>query len=49
MIQKSNPETTLKISKELNNIGVRVIIGPVFNKNLIYLDELKEIIFLSFN
>ena len=44
---KSNPETTLKISKELNNIGVRVIIGPVFNKNLIYLDELKEIIFLS--
>ena len=44
---KSNPETTLKVSKELYNIGVRVIIGPVFNKNLIYLDELKEIIFLS--
>ena len=44
---KSNPETTLKVSKELYNIGARVIIGPVFNKNLIYLDELKEIIFLS--
>ena len=44
---KSNPETTLKVSKELYDIGVRVIIGPVFNKNLIYLDELKEIIFLS--
>ena len=44
---KSNPETTLKVSKELYNVGVRVIIGPVFNKNLIYLDELKEIIFLS--
>jgi hypothetical protein len=44
---KSNPETTLKVSKELYNVGARVIIGPVFNKNLIYLDELKEIIFLS--
>ena len=44
---KSNPETTLKVSKELYNAGVRVIIGPVFNKNLIYLDELKEVIFLS--
>ena len=44
---KSNPETTLKVSKELYNVGVRVIIGPVFNKNLIYLDELKKIIFLS--
>ena len=44
---KSNPETTLKVSKKLYDIGVRVIIGPVFNKNLIYLDELKEVIFLS--
>jgi len=44
---KSNPETTLKVSKELYNVGARVIIGPVFNKNLIYLDELKEVIFLS--
>ena len=44
---KSNPETTLKVSKELYNVGVRVIIGPIFNKNLIYLDELKKIIFLS--
>ncbi len=44
---KSNPETTLKVSKELYNVGARVIIGPVFNKNLIYLDELNEIIFLS--
>ena len=44
---KSNPETTLKVSKELYNVGARIIIGPVFNKNLIYLDELKEVIFLS--
>ena len=44
---KSNPETTLKVSKELYDNGARVIIGPVFNKNLIYLDELKEVVFLS--
>jgi len=44
---KSNPETTLKVSKELYELGVKIIIGPVFNKNLIYLDELNELIFLS--
>ena len=44
---KSNPETTLKVSKELYEKGIRIIIGPVFNKNLIYLDELNEITFLS--
>ena len=44
---KSNPETTLKVSKELYEKGIRIIIGPVFNKNLIYLDELSEVNFLS--
>ena len=44
---KSNPETTLKISKELYEQGIKIIIGPVFNKNLIYLDELNEVTFLS--
>ena len=44
---KSNPETTLKISKELYEQGIKIIIGPVFNKNLIYLDELSEVTFLS--
>ncbi len=44
---KSNPEVTLKVAKELRDIGIKIIIGPVFNKNLIYLDELNEIIFLS--
>ena len=28
-------------------MGVKIIIGPVFNSNLIYLNELKDIIFLS--
>ena len=45
---KSNPEITLKVSKELYNEGVRIIIGPLFNSNVIYLKELKDITFLSF-
>ena len=43
----SNPNITLKKARELYNEGVKIIIGPVFNKNLIYLDELKDVIFLS--
>ena len=44
---ESNPDSTLKSANELYREGVKIIIGPVFNKNLIYLDELKEITFLS--
>ena len=44
---QSNPEITLKVAKELYQLGVRIIIGPVFNKNLIYLEELNDVIFLS--
>ena len=44
---KSNPETTLKVAKELYDKGIKIIIGPVFNKNLVYLDELNEVTFLS--
>ncbi len=44
---KSNPEITLRAAKELRELGVKIIIGPVFNKNLIYLEELNEVIFLS--
>mgnify|MGYP001174275298 FL=1 len=43
----SNPEITLRSANELNKLGVKIVIGPVFNKNLIYLDELKELTFLS--
>ena len=44
---QSNPESTLKEAKELAKLGVKIIIGPVFNENLIYLDELPEVTFLS--
>tara|TARA_B100000795_G_scaffold246234_1_gene211791 strand:- start:602 stop:1753 length:1152 start_codon:yes stop_codon:yes gene_type:complete len=43
----SNPEVTLKSAKELNKLGVKIVIGPIFNENLVYLDEVSEITFLS--
>ena len=36
---KSDPTSTLESAKELSALGVKIIIGPVFNTNLIYLDE----------
>ncbi|MDB3924162.1 ABC transporter substrate-binding protein [Candidatus Pelagibacter sp.] len=44
---QSNPEVTLAVAKELNNSGIKIVIGPVFNENLIYLDELSELTFLA--
>ena len=44
---ESSPEITLKRAKELATSGIKIVIGPVFNENLIYLDELNEITFLS--
>ena len=44
---KSNPEITLKSAKELNNEGIKIVIGPVFNKNLVHLSEMEDMIFLS--
>ena len=43
----SNPAITLRAAKELYKLGVKIVIGPVFNKNLVYLDELNELTFLS--
>jgi len=44
---KSNPQDTLRAAKELAKLDIKIIIGPVFNENLIYLDELTEVTFLS--
>ena len=44
---QSDSTKTLKSAKELMKLGVKIIIGPVFNENLIYLNDLKEITFLS--
>ena len=43
----SNPNTTIKSAVELKEMGVKIVIGPVFYKSLIYLDEVKDMIFLS--
>ncbi len=45
---KSNPIDTLKVSKELYEEGVRIIIGPVFNESTKYLDDLNDVTFISF-
>ena len=44
---RSDPNITLRSASELSNLGIKIIIGPVFNQNLEYLDELKEVTFLS--
>ena len=44
---KSNPDTTLEAARELASSEVKIIIGPVFNENLVYLDSLGEITFLA--
>ena len=43
----SNPETTLRAAKEMDDLGIKIVIGPVFNNNLTYLNKLKNITFLS--
>jgi len=44
---KGNPEITLKVAKELRDNDVQIVIGPLFYKNLIYLNELNQMIFLT--
>ncbi len=45
---KANPIDALRVSKDLYNKGIKIIIGPVFNESNKYLDELNEVTFLSF-
>ena len=44
---KSNPINTLRVSKELYDQGIKIVIGPVFNESAKYLDDLKDMTFLS--
>ena len=43
----SNPDKTLKSAIELKEDGVQIVIGPVFYKNLINLNKVEDLIFLS--
>ena len=45
---RSDPNTTLRSAIELNQSGINLAIGPVFYENLKYLDEVKNMTFLSF-
>tara|TARA_B100000579_G_scaffold427906_1_gene437216 strand:- start:65 stop:1216 length:1152 start_codon:yes stop_codon:yes gene_type:complete len=44
---KADPHIALKVSEELYKDGIKIIIGPVFNQNLVYLNKLSDVIFLS--
>ena len=43
----SDPNIAIKSAKDLKDIGVKIIIGPVFYKSLNYLEEIQDIIFVS--
>ena len=45
---KSDPNKTLRSAIELDKLGINLVIGPVFYKNLSYLNEIKNLTFLSF-
>ena len=43
----SDPKKTLRSAIELKKLGVKIIIGPIFFKNLEYLNEVNDVVFLS--
>ena len=43
----SKANQTLKSAFELSEMGIKIIIGPVFHESTTYLDEMKNITFLS--
>ena len=43
----SRPNQTLKSAFELKQMGIKVVIGPVFYESLAYLDEINDLTFLS--
>ena len=43
----SNPEKTLFAAKQLEKEGIQIVIGPIFYQNLIYLEEVQNLTFLS--
>ena len=43
----SDPNKALKSATELKDMGIKVVIGPIFYESLIYLEEVSEVTFLS--
>jgi hypothetical protein len=44
---QADPEKTLLAGKELSDLGVSIIIGPIFHENLKYVENLNNILFLT--
>ena len=44
---RSDPNIALRSALELEQMGINLVIGPIFHKNLIYLKEVESITFLS--
>ena len=44
---QSDPNKTLRSAIKLEQMGINIVIGPVFYENIIYLDDIKNITFLS--
>ena len=44
---RANQIDALRVSKKLFDQGIKIIIGPVFNESSRYLDELKDVTFIS--
>ena len=42
-----DPNIALQSAIELKNEGVKIFIGPIFFKSLLYLDEVQDVVFLS--
>ncbi len=43
----SNPNKTMRSAIEFRDMGIKIVIGPVFYKSLKYLNEIPEVTFLS--
>ena len=43
----TKPNQTLRSAFELKEMGIKIVIGPIFYESLEYLDEIKDITFLS--
>ena len=43
----SDPNKTLKSANEFNDMGIKIVIGPIFYESLVYLEDVPEVTFLS--
>ena len=44
---RSDPDMTLRSALEFEKMGISLVIGPIFHENLLFLDKVKNITFLS--